>query len=85
LDNPTYQYDDFEDEYEDEEMAYERRRRFANSNLNRRGGFSNPNRGGRLSYPNHGREGGYPSPNEYRMKVKILSFSENLNIESFLD
>ena len=27
----------------------------------------------------------YPSPNEYRMKIEISSFSENLDIESFLD
>jgi len=39
----------------------------------------------RFSYPNHSREEGYPSPNEYRMKVEISSFSENLDIEFFLD
>ena len=66
-------------------MAYERRERFTNPNPNRRGGFSNPNRRARFSYPNYGREEGYPSPKEYKMKVKILSFSENLDIESFLD
>jgi len=30
-------------------------------------------------------EEGYPSPNEYRMKVDIHSFSGKLAIESFLD
>ena len=37
------------------------------------------------TYPNHGRKGGYPNSQEYRMKVDIPSFSENLDIESFLD
>jgi len=40
---------------------------------------------GRSPYPNHGKEGGYPSPNEYKMKIEILSFSGNLDIESFLN
>ena len=57
-DNPTYQYDDFEDEYEDKGMAYRRRRRFTNPNPNMRGGFSNPNKGGNFSYSNHGRKEG---------------------------
>ena len=35
--------------------------------------------------PNHDRRRDYPNPNEYRMKVEISSFSENLDIESFLD
>ena len=45
LGNPIYQYDDSEDEYRGERMAYERQRRFANPNSNRRGRFPNPNRG----------------------------------------
>jgi len=35
-------------------------------------------------FPNHDRGRDYSSPNEYRIKVEISSFSENLNIESFL-
>ena len=66
-------------------MSYKRRKRFSNPNPNKRGAFSNPNRRGKFSYSNHGREGGYPNPNEYRMKVNIPYFSENLDIESFLD
>jgi len=48
-------------------------------------GFLTPNREARISYPNHGREGGYSNPQEYRTKIDIPSFSENLDIESFLD
>ena len=44
----------------------------------------NPNRREGFSFPNPDRRGGDPSPNEYKMKIKILSFSGNLNIESFL-
>ena len=47
--------------------------------------MSNPNRGSRFPYPSNGRERGQPNPNGYRIKVEILSFSENLDIESFLD
>ena len=36
-------YNDFEDDYEDERMVHRRRRRFTNSNPNRRGGFPIPN------------------------------------------
>jgi len=72
LDNPIYQYDDFEDEYGDEEMAYVRHRRFANPNPNMRGRFPDANWGARFSYPNHDREGGNPNSHEYRMKVEIL-------------
>jgi len=36
-------------------------------------------------FPNHDRRKGDSSPNEYDMKIEISSFSENLNIESFLD
>ena len=43
---------------------------------NGRGGFS---------FPNHDRRRGESSPNEYRMKIEISSFSESLDIESFLD
>ena len=49
-----------------------------------RGGIPNPNRRGIFSYPNHGR-GGYPSTTDYRMKIEIYSFSENLDIKSLLD
>ena len=45
----------------------------------------NPNRGEGFSFSNPDRRRGDPSPNEYRMKIKIPSFSENLDIESFLD
>ena len=45
----------------------------------------NPNRGGGFLFPNHDRSRDYSSPNEYRIKTRIPSFSENLNIESFLD
>jgi len=41
---PNYHYTDFEDNYEDEEMFYGRRLKFADPNLNMRGGFLNPNR-----------------------------------------
>jgi len=44
----------------------------------------NPNRGGRFSFPNHDRRRYYSSPNEYRMKIKISSFSGNLDIESWI-
>jgi len=82
---PIYQYDDFEDEYEDEGIIYRRRRRFANPDLNKSGEFSNPNMRGRFPYPNYGKEEGYPSSNKYTMKLKVSSFSENFDIESFLD
>jgi len=39
LPNLIHQYNVFEDEYEDEGMAYGRRKRFANSNLNREADF----------------------------------------------
>ena len=52
---------------------------------NMKGEFPNPNRETRVPYPNHDREEGYPNPHEYMMKVDVHSFSENLNIESFLD
>ena len=41
-------------------------------------------RGG-FSFSSHDRRRDYPSPSKFRMKVKISSFSENLDIESFLD
>jgi len=75
LNNSFYQEDDFEDVYKDGEMAYVWRRRLANPNPNMRGGFS----------PNHGREREHSSPNEYRIKIEMSSFSGNLDIESFLD
>ena len=45
----------------------------------------NPNRGEEFPIPNPDRRRGDQSPNEYRMKVEISSFSGNLDIESFLD
>jgi len=45
----------------------------------------NPNRGEGFPFPNPDRRRGDPSPNEYQMKIEIPSFSENLDIESFLD
>ena len=59
--------------------------RFVTPDPNRRRGFSNHNRETRNPYPNHGREGGFPNPHEYKMKVDIPSFSENLDIKSFLN
>ena len=44
----------------------------------------NPNRGEGFSLSNLDRSED-SSPNEYRMKIDILSFSEILDIESFLD
>jgi len=45
----------------------------------------NPNKGGKFPFPDHDRRRGDLSPNEYRMKIEISSFSRNLDIESFLD
>jgi len=45
----------------------------------------NPSRGGKFSFANYDRRRDCPSPNQYRMKVEISSFSGNLDIESFLD
>ena len=45
----------------------------------------NPNKRGRFPFPNYDGRRDYPSPSEYMMKVEIPSFSENLDIESFLD
>ena len=42
----------------------------------------NPNRGGGFSFSNNDRRRDYSSPSEYRMKVKISSFSGNLDIKS---
>ena len=36
-------------------------------------------------FPNQNRKRDYSSPNEYRMKIEISFFSENFDIESFLD
>ena len=79
--NPSYQHDDFRDDG----LAFRRHERFANANPHRRNGFPNPNREAKVSYPNHDREGGYPNPQDYTMKVDIPSFSENLDIQSFLN
>ena len=45
--------------------------------------MANPNKGFPFSNPDRRR--GDPSPNKYRMKIEISSFSGNLDIESFLD
>jgi len=77
LNNPFYQGNNFDDEAYDEGMAYERgHRRMANPY---------PNRGGGFSFSNHDRRKDYLSPNEYRMKIEISFFSENLDSEFFLD
>ena len=66
-------------------MTYRRLERFAYHIPNRRDGFPNPNGEVIFFYFNHGKKGGYPGPNEYMMKVEIPSFSENIDIESFLN
>ena len=77
MNNTFHQEHDFEDETYDERMAYEQGyKRMANPNLNRGGGFL---------FPNHDRRRGDSNPNEYRMKIEISSFSENLDIEPFLN
>jgi len=77
LNNTFYQEDDFEDETYDARKDYGRgHKRMANPN---------PNRGGGFPFPNHDRGRGDSSPNEYRMKIEIPSFSRNLDIESFSD
>ena len=80
LHNPIYHYNEFEDDYKDEGMSYKRRRKFANPNPNRRGGFLNPNRGSRFPNSIHDRGGGYSYPYE----IKIPSFDGDLNIDSSL-
>jgi len=45
----------------------------------------NPNRRAIFLFPNPDRRRGDLSSNKYRMKIKILSFSGNLDIKSFLD
>ena len=47
-----------------------------------RGPWRIVNRGGGFSFSNNDRRRDYPSPREYRMKVKISSFSGNLDIKS---
>jgi len=75
--NTFYQEDDFEDEAYDGTMAYTQgHKQMVNPN---------PNRGGGFPFPNHDRRRGDSSPNEYRMKIEIPSFNENLDIKSFLD
>jgi len=66
---PTYQYND---DYEDERMAYGRRRGFANPNPNRRGEFPNPNR--RNMLPNFIRDqrGGYSNLDEFLILFLLL-------------
>jgi len=77
LNNFFYQEVDFEDESYDRRMAYERcLRRMVNPNSNR---------GGEFLFANHDKRRGDLSPNEYKMKIKISSISENLDIKSFLD
>ena len=49
--------------------------------------MANPNlsRRGRFPFSNHDRRRGDSNPNEYRMKIEIPSFNENLDIKSFLN
>jgi len=74
LDNLFYQDDNFENEAYNEGMTYGRGPRRS----------ANPNRGDGFPFPNHDRRREYSNPNEYRMTIEILSFSGNLDIESFL-
>ena len=75
--NTFYLEDDFEEKGYNGRVTYGRGpRRMANPN---------PNKGEGLSFPNLNSRRGDPSPNEYRMKIEIPSFSGNLDIESFLD
>ena len=75
--NPFYEGDVFKDEAYDGEMIYGWSSTWmTNPNLNR---------GGKFSFANYDRRRDCPSPNQYRMKVEISSFSGNLDIESFLD
>ena len=69
--SPIYQYNHFEDDYE-------RRRRFASPNPNKRSEFLNPDR--RYMFPNsiHDKEGEHSNLD----KFGILSFDENLDVES---
>ena len=86
----TYQYDDFEDEYENEGMAYGRWRRFANPNRTGEADFLTQT--GEVDFLTQtgrqifililiGKEGAQV----LMMKVEISSFSENFDIESFLN
>ena len=77
LQHPNYQYNN---DYEDERIGNERRRRFANPNANKRGGFPKPIRKDR--FPNSVRDkgGGYSNFD----KFGIPSFDGNLDIESTL-
>ena len=75
--NTFYLEEDFEVEAYDERMTYGRGpRRVANPNSNKGGG---------LPFPNPDRIKGDLSSNEYKMKIEIPFFSENLDIESFLN
>ena len=84
MSNPICQYEDFEDEYKDEKMTYERRRRFTNSNLTGETNFltlTGPSTLGvgllgrrQISYPNHDRKGEYASPDKYLMNIEISFF-----------
>jgi len=73
--NNTFHQEDFEDKAYDGRIAYGRGHRR----------IASPNRKGGFPFPDHDRRRGDSSPNEYRMKIEILSFSGNLDIESFLD
>ena len=78
--NPIYHYNEFEDDYEDEEMFYGGQKRFASPNPNRGGEFLNPNRGIRFS--NSIRDKGEEYLNPY--EIRIPSFDGNLDIDSSL-
>jgi len=79
LHNPIYHYNEFEDDYEDEGIFYGRRRRFANPNPNRIGGFSTPNRGSMFLNSIRDKGGGYSNPYE----IRIPSFDGNLSNHLF--
>ena len=79
LHNLIYRYNEFEDDFEDEGMVYERRKRLANPNPTRRGRFPNPNRRDMFFNSICDKGGGYSNPDEF----EIPSFDGNV-VESSL-
>ena len=80
LHNSIYQCNELKEDYEDEGMTYGRRRMCVNPNPNRRDRFLNPNRRDIFSNSIHDKGRGNLNSDEFR----ILSFDENLDIESSL-